>query len=142
MRLELLIAGLMVAAIASDATAASDVCAIPAEGAGNMPADVARATREMTNPQWLTVPDASTLARLYPPKAIRRNVSGSALVECRVQLDQTLTDCKVLEETPPGYGFGQATIQFLRKARIRPRMVDGVPCDNGLTCYPMEWRLG
>jgi TonB family protein len=117
-------------------------CEPPQEPLSQTPSDAARPPSVVTNPRWLSVPSPGTMALLYPTKAVRDHVAGFALVECKIQLDHTLTNCTVLEETPPRYGFGEATVRFLRKARMAPRTVDGVPCAGSTVRYPMQWRLG
>ncbi|WP_395652043.1 TonB family protein [Brevundimonas sp.] len=55
----------------------------------------------------------------YPRRARRLGVSGEARVECRVN-HQTrgMRDCRILEETPAGYGFGDEALSVMRRARL------------------------
>jgi hypothetical protein len=55
----------------------------------------------------------------YPPKASKAHADGSALVDCQVQADGTLSRCVVLKETPSDMDFGKATaLLFLKYARL------------------------
>ncbi|MGN6208322.1 hypothetical protein [Asticcacaulis sp.] len=57
----------------------------------------------------------------YPPKDSKAHVDGSAVINCQVQADGTLSRCAVLEETPPDMEFGKATaILFLKNAKVKP----------------------
>lgn len=85
-----------------------------------------------TPPRNLREPAMIELRRYHPPEALRRNVSGAALVSCRIREDTRLEDCRVLEEAPAGQGFGQAGARAaVDLYRFRPAMIDGRP-DDGL----------
>jgi protein TonB len=59
---------------------------------------------------------------------LRRGVSGTAVVSCRIRQDTLLDQCRVLSETPAGQGFGAAGIAAaVAEYRFRPGMVDGQP---------------
>ena len=96
----------------------------------------------VTSPQWVRKPSAAGLHRLFPRAAWEAGVSGRAIVECTVTGEGTLTDCKVVEETPPGYGFGQATIRAAAKFRMRPRAIDGTAVAGRRVRVPLVWRRG
>ena len=54
----------------------------------------------------------------YPPSAISAG-AGQVLFSCVVAEAGTLRDCRVENETPPGVGFGPATLAALPSARLR-----------------------
>jgi hypothetical protein len=63
---------------------------------------------------------------LYPERATRLGVEGSAKVECGVAPDLTATHCQVISETPPGYGFGDAALARMKGFKISVRPANGV----------------
>ena len=68
------------------------------------------------------------LRRYHPPEALRRGVSGTAVVSCRIREDTVLDQCRVLSETPAGQGFGAAGVAAaIAEYRFRPAMIDGRP---------------
>jgi protein TonB len=95
-------------------------------GAGDGPGAGVR-----TPPRNLRQPALRELRPFHPPEALRRNVSGLAVVSCRIRADTRLDDCRVLEEAPAGQGFGAAGVRVARELyRFRPAMVDGRPDDD------------
>lgn len=92
-------------------------------GAGDGPGRGVR-----TGPRNLRQPAALALRRYHPPEALRRGVSGTAVVSCRIREDTVLDQCRVLSETPAGQGFGAAGVTAaVAEYRFRPGMVDGRP---------------
>jgi TonB family protein len=62
----------------------------------------------------------------YPDRALRMNIAGESSVRCRVTGDGHLVDCIVTQESPPGYGFGDATVAFVEHTfKVSPRR-DGI----------------
>lgn len=95
-------------------------------GAGDGPGAGVR-----TPPRNLRQPAMIELRRYHPPDALRRNVSGLAVVSCRIRVDTRLEDCRVLEESPAGEGFGAAGVRAAQDLyRFRPAMIDGRPDDE------------
>ncbi len=58
--------------------------------------------------------------REYPPEALRRGITGWATVECEITAGGVLDHCRVLDEYPAGYGFGDAAIKLVFDDRVRP----------------------
>jgi hypothetical protein len=60
---------------------------------------------------------------------------GVAKLECLVMPDGALQSCKVVEETPPGRGFGEAALAKASGAKVAPdpsrpatgKLVTGIP---------------
>lgn len=50
---------------------------------------------------------------IYPMKAQEAAMEGSATAECRIKADGTFKDCIVVDESPPGYGFGPSIIRMM-----------------------------
>jgi hypothetical protein len=61
-------------------------------------------------------------------------------MQCRVTAAGRLADCVIIEETPPGLGFGEAMLKTARLFRMRPRTVDGHPVEGGTVVIPLTWR--
>jgi len=84
-----------------------------------------------TPPRNLRQPALRELRAFHPPEALRRNVSGLAVVSCRIRADTRLDDCRVLEEAPAGQGFGAAGVRVATELyRFRPALEDGRPDDS------------
>ncbi len=73
-----------------------------------------------------TYPSGPVMERFYPDKAIHDHVGGSATIYCTLAADGPLTACDILNETPAGYGFGEATANaFLQYCHVNPSTVKG-----------------
>jgi TonB family protein len=83
--------------------------------------------------QWTRRPSADDLSRFYPDRAQRLEVGGRATIQCRAAADQTLTDCAVLSESPPDFGFGMAGLMMARRLKFAPLGKDGSPIAPGVT---------
>lgn len=70
-------------------------------------------------PQWLSRPSGEDIARLYPPKARERVLSGRVVLACVISASGRLQDCRVVEETPRGYGFGEAALRAAGRYVVR-----------------------
>ena len=62
---------------------------------------------------------------VYPDKAAEANVKGDVLVLFFLNENGTVDDVSVIEQNPPGYGFGQAVTAWLQHARFKPAMRKG-----------------
>ena len=76
-------------------------------------------------------PDAEDYARVYPESAKADNLSGSATLRCTVTNDDGLTGCRVVDETPPNSGFGEAALQLVDRIKLAPRTSDGTAVEGG-----------
>gem|GEM_PF-2196226 len=76
----------------------------------------------------------------YPPKASKAHADGSAVIDCQVQADGTLSRCAVLEETPPDMEFGKATaILFLKNAKIGAEEMKAQPAGGWWKKFKYIW---
>lgn len=75
-------------------------------------------------------PTQADLRAVHPPAAFRRRMGGRVSLSCRIRLDTRLEGCRVMEETPPGIGFGQAALAVSVHFRFQPPVRDGAPVDN------------
>lgn len=92
-------------------------------------------------PSWVRLPAAEDMVRHYPEAALRASVEGRAAIQCIVVDDGTLTDCRVQEESPPGYGFGEAVLRMSVLFKMTPRMADGRPVGGGSVVIPIRFLL-
>jgi protein TonB len=67
------------------------------------------------------------IVRNYPRDALRARQGGRAVLTCRIGLDTRLEGCRVVQETPPGRGFGQAALASSVHFRFRPPTENGQP---------------
>ena len=78
--------------------------------------------------QFVRGPSQREIIARYPPAARAARMDGQVELRCRVRLDQRLEGCRVLRETPPGQGFGEAGTQVAESTfRFRPPVRDGRP---------------
>lgn len=83
-------------------------------------------------PDWLKRPTADDLMALWPAKALREGKGGKAVISCVVTVQGALRQCRVVEETPPGEGFGAAAIALSAQFLMRPAMKGGVPVESSV----------
>ncbi|MCS6625631.1 energy transducer TonB [Roseibacterium beibuensis] len=79
----------------------------------------------ITNPRWERQPSADQLMRAYPDRALERGIGGVASLNCLVQPNGRVADCRLTNETPGNQGFGRAAQSLSRHFQISPRTVDG-----------------
>ncbi len=56
------------------------------------------------------LPASEYFSSSYPANAMRKGLGGKAVLECAVNRDGGLDRCKVVSETPTGWGFGDAAL--------------------------------
>jgi|CXWL01.1.fsa_nt_gi protein TonB len=73
---------------------------------------------------WAQRPSADRISALYPPRAMRNDTGGRAVLDCIVQPALTLS-CVVASETPANAGFGRAAMLAAGAYRAQPTRTDG-----------------
>ena len=92
--------------------------------------------RRVSPPDWRTRP-----APNYPEPAQRNGVeAGHATLSCEVLSDGRIGVCDVVDEGPPGQGFGDAALSSMRDARVRPQSIDGFQTDGRIR-FTVRFRL-
>jgi hypothetical protein len=69
-------------------------------------------------PPYRQQPSKEELAAAFPPQALQKGVDGVAAATCKVTSDGALEGCKLLQETPTGFGFGAALLSLAPKYRL------------------------
>lgn len=76
-----------------------------------------------TGPMILRGASQSEILPFTPPAARAARRAGRAAVSCVIRADQRMEDCRVVEELPPGLGFGEAAVRVATTHfRFRPPM--------------------
>lgn len=78
------------------------------------------------SPEWIRKPDAYTLSRHYPVRAQFKSMDGRAVVECHIGQGGFLADCKILEEDPSNFGFGEAALNVAKTCQLSERTPSGI----------------
>lgn len=95
----------------------------------------------ITRPDWARKPSGEDMARYYPDRAQRMEVSGRATISCTVTEQGTLENCTVVSESPADMGFGDAAIRLSRLFLMKPRTLDGSPVAGGQVTVPLVFQV-
>ena len=90
----------------------------------------------ITNPDWVSGP----VQPYFPAAASRAHLSGRAKLECVVNAEGLLENCKVLAEAPAGYGFGYTALTMVGQFRMRPKTRDGQPVGGAIVVIPLDFQ--
>jgi periplasmic protein TonB len=90
-------------------------------------------------PQWIRKPTPEEMVRAMPYDARQEGISGRAILSCRVTAGNRVRACRVLEESPHGYGFGGAALILSRRFLIRPPVRAGEPRYDLPVRIPVYW---
>ena len=113
----------MKTAVAILALLAAFAAPAAAQAPATQAALIAVATAKDTT--WMQLPRSGDYMRSFPTRARLEHVGGRATIRCTITFNGRLTDCRVLSETPPGYGFGPAAIDLAHHMRITPATNSG-----------------
>lgn len=120
-----------------------------AAGAGPMATDEVGAVTSaapakpvmITDPVWIRRPSAGDLARFYPPRAMTLNARGSAKVRCVLSETGALLDCVILQETPSGMGFGDATVKMAKFMKAKTTNDSGESLVGAYVEFSMNYAM-
>ncbi|MDR1904893.1 MAG: energy transducer TonB [Treponema sp.] len=86
-------------------------------------------------------------ATVYPPIALRSGIEGTVILELFVDSQGFVRDIKVLQEKPPGRGFGEAAVKAFTGKRGKPAQAktensaaESVPVAARYR-YPVRFRI-
>ena len=85
--------------------------------------------------EWARKATGSDFAASYPQNAADKRVSGRVVMECVTDAKGALTDCKVVQETPPGWGFGAAGLKVAKAFRVKN------PQAGAVVRLPLRWNM-
>jgi TonB family protein len=89
--------------------------------------------------QWQQTADLEMAQSVFPREAIKAGLSsGSAVVDCTVAQNGSLTDCSPESENPAGLGFGQAVAQVAQHFIMNPWTTTGLPAGGATVRFPMK----
>lgn len=92
-------------------------------------------------PYWAQSPSVEDMARVYPDEARAQGLGGRAMLDCGFLPSGQTTDCKVVQESPEGQGFGAAALSLAppivmgQTTRSTPRFA------GGRARIPFVWRM-
>ena len=75
-----------------------------------------------TGPLILRGPSQAEILTVVPPAARAARRSGRSSINCLIRIDQRLEACRVVDETPAGFGFAEAALRASVFFRFRPPM--------------------
>jgi protein TonB len=79
-------------------------------------------------------------AIVYPPIARRSGIEGRVILELFIDRTGRVQRISVLQETPPGRGFGEAAVKAFEGQRCIPAEANGQPVSVRYR-YPLSFRI-
>lgn len=95
----------------------------------------------IVKPKWISRPAGPEFSRYYPDRALRMEVTGSALVQCIINEEGRFGSCVLLYEDPPEFGFGDAALRMMPFYQMEPLNEDGEPVAGKFARMPINFNL-
>jgi TonB family protein len=95
----------------------------------------------LKNPVWAQKPTMAEMVSVYPKTAEKTNVSGKAVIDCRVGRDGRLGACSIRKQDPAQYGFGQAALKLTPRFRMEAKDADGRSTAGAAVTIPILFKL-
>jgi len=89
--------------------------------------------------QWVGLPTAEETSAAFG--ALKVEGTARAKLSCTVVQGGAVTDCKVVDETPAGAGFGAAALSLTPHFRLTTWTVEGLPTVGGLVTIPLRYDV-
>ncbi|MDR0624816.1 MAG: energy transducer TonB, partial [Treponema sp.] len=83
---------------------------------------------------------AISRATVYPPIALRSGIEGRVILELFIDRTGQVQRITILQETPPGRGFGEAAVRAFEGQRCSPAEANGLPVSVRYR-YPVSFRI-
>ena len=92
-----------------------------------------------SGPRFVRGPTTAELRAAHPREAFRKRQGGRATLSCTVRLDTRLENCRIIDETPPGMGFGNAGLALSSYFRFEPPIRGGQRVSGASVSVGVEW---
>jgi TonB family protein len=77
---------------------------------------------------------------VYPPIPLRSGIEGRVILELFIDRHGIIQQILILQEAPPGRGFGEAAVKAFTGKRGTPAYADGEPVSSRYR-YPVSFRI-
>lgn len=100
-----------------------------------------KTTPTVTRPRWISQPSGGDVDKYFPKRAQLDERSGLVRMACTVTADGRLSACRIEEETPVDFGFGEAALAMAPLFRMAPETNDGQPVSGATVVVPISFRI-
>lgn len=88
---------------------------------------------------WLRLPTGEEISAMVPRRSLPAP-PGRIVMACTIVSSGRLTDCKVSEEAPEGFGYGAVAIKVARYFTAGPVTKSGLPTVGRRVSIPMVFK--
>jgi len=97
---------------------------------------------ELIDPVWLQIASPAMAGKLFPDAAAKAGLkTGRAVLACQAAQDGSLKGCTVVDETPPGLGFGEAALAISAVMKMNLWTPQGFPVEGAKIHVPIRVNL-
>lgn len=94
------------------------------------------------NVGWIATPTYAEVAAVFPEKAKAKKVGGKATIQCSFMDAGRVGHCRVLNDEPFGYGFGNAALDLAEHFQAPDTFANGKPTKDNLLTIPVVFPVG